>query len=205
MFPSISWLKLLTSTTGFKLFVSFVPFAACKFGNTYFKENIMRKVICKYFILNIFYVFVIPAFAQQGEMQYPPKESNVYISAQSLKRGIEYFYYDRCNGCKIDPKKVWLSENEYKALCENAFLSDFGGNVLTSLTHTGRELYQNGEIEDLKIFWDPSQTKYKCRVNITMYGILNGSSKRLTVNGSASTFKLSSEGKIMITHASSMD
>jgi hypothetical protein len=141
------------------------------------------------------------------EMLYKRYKNEAPINsgnAQNLADGVEYRYFPKCSSCKNNVKEVYLSESDYQALCLKAGLSDWGAGILVSLSWRARDLYKNGTIEDLRIYWDPSRP-YKCRVKIQMSGIINGSSHREVVDGAATTFMRGKEGKAMITFASSMD
>ena len=121
----------------------------------------------------------------------------------NLQTGIEYSYYGDTS-CTNSTDTVCLNINEYEQLCKKTKgMTKMAASGLTTFDNVAYHLLKNGSIDSNIVSWEGSTTyKYKCRASMTVSGIFNGSSRRVTSDGGVTTFILNNSNEVLAHSAS---
>lgn len=131
-------------------------------------------------------------------------KSNSNNNLKKYKAGLEYSWAPSNDNasCKPSDKKICLTSQEYKDICEVAAgISKQGINWrATFASGEEKKLLQGGSYEDIRVLWAQSQLgKEQCYGVITASGIVNGNSTRMEIQGVVKTFMVDDNGKILVT------
>ena len=133
----------------------------------------------------------------------PPAQSTSDSIKSRLQQGVEYTWYND-SSCKPSNSTVCLSFEDYQSLCtSNEGLTKNATDILGIFVKGYSQLLKGGVIEDMRAYWSPSHT-YKCRATVTVSGIYQGNSARVTADGGVSTFILNSDNKLLVHSATTM-
>jgi uncharacterized protein YceK len=142
-----------------------------------------------------------------GSKQNSPAKSTPSTNLQqqtNWQQGLAYYYSTNPlvdAACK-NTDKICISPDEYKLACQSASGITKGGAIGAALSGGIDYLYRNGSVDDINIQWRPEYATYKkCRVFISVSGIVNGNSQRKQADVGADEFILSSSGKLLINSA----
>lgn len=130
------------------------------------------------------------------------------VNRSKLVTGVEYKWWPIVNTGVVynSEKTIYLSPADYEYFCKNS--KGYTKNVtptLTLMSNKAKFLLENGSIERIKTFWAPNANRqYLCRVELTLTGIVKGSSSREIVEGGVETFLVSKDGEILVHYADSM-
>ena len=158
-----------------------------------------------------FLIFGISACGEQkttsGSQQNSPAKSAPSKNLQqqtNWQQGLTYYYSSNPQvdaACK-NADKICISPDEYKLACQSAGGITKGGSIDAALSGGIDYLYRNGSVDDIRIEWRPEYGTYKkCRVFISVSGIVNGNSQRKQADVGAQEFILNSNGKLLINSA----
>lgn len=149
-----------------------------------------------------------PVVAQETKQDnfVPPRDERK-IFLDSLVEGKEYVFYGKTGSkCKNDDKTVCLNEAQYSMLClSNNGVTKWGSRMLFAPRLEDLRFYENNDVSDISVdYISDSNYKLKCRVEETVRGIQDGSSKKITRDGGVRSFILKSS-EVLIHEVHSRD
>lgn len=120
-------------------------------------------------------------------------------NAQEIKlvSGKTYKYYSD-GSCATKDNDICLSRNDYTSVCKSAKgVTNNAIKVRAVLaSRDEKALLEGGTFESINVVWGDT----KCFAFVTVSGIVDGTSKRLTIQGIASSFIVNSEGTILVSY-----
>jgi hypothetical protein len=132
---------------------------------------------------------------RHGLKMAPPCQPSA-STAKNFIKGIDYKWSE--GKCINNEGSQCLTLNEFKYMCENQDGAlKFAMRAWFIANSTAYKLYENGELTAFQVTWDDRNNK-KCTVQAELQGIVNGSSKRIVVNGFVSSFVVNRDGQIAI-------
>ena len=165
----------------------------------------------KLILLGIFFILVL-ILANMGtnreieKLQSSPQSVPFKSKKEQLnwREGVKYYYAKNPEihaACK-DVNTTCITPERYKLACESANGISEAGGFIAAMSGGIDYLYRNGSIEDITIQWRPEYaTHKKCRVIITVSGIVNGNSQRKQADVGADEFSLNNKGELLIQRA----
>lgn len=166
-------------------------------------------------IVGLFMVVAIPMFVIEdarnklfglgGEKSAVTKAAN-RPPPSKWKPGIEYAYYGENEPCGEGSKKrICLSTEQYVSACSEAV--DVTASALKNASHQYMdysnvyELFNYGSIDSLSIKYTKSKDgNIGCVVRFSLSGLINGSSKRYSLETIAHTFVLTERGTLSVNY-----
>ncbi len=110
--------------------------------------------------------------------------------------GKTYTYYKN-HSCTNKGDKICINFEQYKQLCNQVVgVSGLAAGTLFVYNGVANYLYNNGSLDSLETFWSDDYD-YGCRVEGTVSGILNGSSRIETERYPAQSFILGDDGLLV--------
>lgn len=110
--------------------------------------------------------------------------------------GKTYTYYKNFS-CTNEGDQICINFEQYKQLCNQVVgVSGFAAGTLFVYNGVANYLYNNGSIDSLETSWSDDYN-YGCRVEGTVSGILNGSSRRETERSSVKSFIFGDDGLLV--------
>ena len=132
----------------------------------------------------------------------PPPKQAVTEPKQNYQQGVTYTYYSD-GSCKPTQNIICLSRDEYIAICKVA-KGVTNGAVKTRAVMANRDekaLLEGGNFETVRVLWAESNSgKSHCYAIATVSGIVDGTSKRLDIQGIASQFILSDKNNVLVSY-----
>lgn len=139
--------------------------------------------------------------------EFRQREAAEIAQASKFKQGEKYTWYSD-SSCTSSADNVCIGLDDYEYLCKKA---DGATQWATKLAvpswwdGVASYLADNGGIDTIKVSWDTTRSKYKCRLSITVQGMYKGSQVLKTVDSGVSGFIVNKEGEILVQSASPMD
>ena len=137
-----------------------------------------------------------------------PKGTTIPATSIKLEKGSKYtpgIYGNDSEAPLINNGQIGISLEDYKKLCEaNPGITKWGTQLMAPgyIDRITEHLMANGEITDIRVFWNPNGKKGReCRVEVDVQGLYQGSDYKKTATGEVSSFIISDDGKLLIMDA----
>lgn len=168
--------------------------------------NLLNPIVLLFFGLIVAGLLWYYSIAGSPQKSNPDKNSPSKNSQQQLnwQQGMTYYYSSnpKVDAACRNTDKLCITPDEYRLACQSSSGITKGGAIGAALSGGINYLYTNGSLDDISIQWRPEYGTYKkCRVFISVSGIVNGNSQRKQADVGAEEFILNSNGKLLINSA----